>query len=231
MKFDDLHMIEQTMSTHITEVEALYWLLEDAVYKDKSSKMQSILEILLYIVKYKPELIRDGLQAPHRERLKILSLEILGNTSIREKEAVSIKPSINPKKIPFKLESELKEYLVKHKDKLSKALNDQIRIVGVEVEADAEGEYRCDIVAESTSTFYPIELKINQSTHAVVSQCSKYCYYFYRKLRYNHFKKVQGIVITNGADAWSVNELRREGHWVYIITPISDTDITLDRVR
>ena len=84
---------------------------------------------------------------------------------------------------------------------------------------------------ESKNHFYPIELKIAQGNHAVVSQCSKYCYYFYRQLRYDRFKKIQGIVIGNGYDAWSINELRREGHWIFTIVPDGDKNIKLKRVE
>ena len=89
--------------------------------------------------------------------------------------------------------------------------------------------YRCDVVAESKTRLYPIELKIAQSTHAVVSQCSKYCYYFYRKLRYDRFKYVQGVVLSNGFDAWSINAIRQEGHWILKIVP-TNSGIKLLRV-
>jgi len=228
MKFDNQHLIEQALATYIQEVEVMYWILEDAVYKNQPDKARSLLTMLLYIAKYKPDLIQEGLKAPHRERMKTLSHEILEKCSIQKREAISIKSPIKPKKIPFKLESELKEYLVQNQSRLSEAFGDTVKVTGVEVET--EGDYRCDIVAESDSTFYPIELKIAQGTHSVVSQCSKYCYYFYRKLRYDRFKKVQGVVIANGFDQWSVNELRREGHWIYEIVP-RDEEIVLSRIE
>jgi RecB family endonuclease NucS len=228
MKFDDEHLMNQALNTHVKEVEVLYWILEDAVYKNQSEKARSILVMILYIAKFRPELIQEGLQRPYRERLKVLSHEILENCSIQKREAISIRQPIQPRKIPFKLESELKDYLIKNADKLCEALRDRIKVTGSEVET--EGDYRCDIVAESDETLYAIELKIAQGNHAVVSQCSKYCYYFYRKLRYDRFKKVQGVVIANGFDQWSINELRREGHWIYEILP-QDEGIDLARVE
>ncbi len=222
-------MISQTLATHECEVEVMYWMLEDALYHGNKDRAKIILNLLLYIGKYKPELIQSGLKKIQRTRLKEIIHEIHENVATQKREAITIKTPISSRDIPFKREKALQEHLSKNKNILEEALGDRLRIVGLEVETD--NDYRCDIVAESETKFYPIELKIAQSTHAVVSQCSKYCYYFYRKLRYNHFKEVQGVVIANGADAWSINELRREGHWVYTIAPVSDTDITLVRVH
>jgi len=229
MILNDKRMIQQALRTHTEEVEPLYWLLEDALHAGKTDKAKSLLEILLYTGKYKPPVVKDGLRPAHRDRLKQICYELLGNGAVREETAITMKPALASRKIPFKLESELQSYLVQNKDLIGRAVGEDVKIVGVEVKVDED--YRCDIVAESKERCYPIELKIAQGNHAVVSQCSKYCYYFYRKLRYGHFKLVQGVVIMNGADTWSINELRREGHWVYMIIPISDTAITLERIH
>jgi len=228
MKLNDPHLIDQTMNTHKSEIEVMYWLVEDALYKGQSGKAKMILEMLLYVGKYKPELIQSGLKLVQRTRLKEITHEIYENATTQRREAITIKPPTQSKTIPFKLEKKLQNHLSEHKHILEKALNDRIRIVGLEVEVD--DDYRCDIVAESETKFYPIELKIAQSTHAVVSQCSKYCYYFYRKLRYDRFKEVQGVVVSNGFDAWSINELRREGHWIYEMVS-QDNSLTLSRVQ
>lgn len=228
MQLNDKFMIAHATKTHESEVEVLYWMVEDALYKGKPGKAKALLQSLLYLGKYEPKLVQYGLQPIQRIRLKEIIHEIHEDTTTQRRETITVKPSIQSRAIPFKLEKELQNYLSEHKTILEDALSDCLRIVGLEVETD--DDYRCDIVAESPQKFYPIELKIAQSTHAVVSQCSKYCYYFYRKLRYNHFKEVQGVVITNGADTWSINELRRAGHWIYIIVPTSDTDISLERI-
>lgn len=228
MKLDHPHMLDQTMKTGVREVEVLYWLVEDALYHGNPKKAKEILQFLLYIGKYKPELIQSGLRPIQRTRLKEITHEIHANVTTQRREAITMKPPIQSASIPFKKEKELQKYLSEHKSVLEEAFSDRLRIVGIEVETD--DDYRCDIVAESSQKFYPIELKIAQSTHAVVSQCSKYCYYFYRKLRYSLFKEVQGIVVSSGFDSWSINELRRAGHWIYTIVPTSDTDITLRRV-
>lgn len=229
MKLNDPHLIEQTMKTFKSEVEVMYWIIEDALHQGKQDRAHGMLELMLYLGKYKPELIQTGLKPIQRVRLKEITRAIHENVIIQRHEAITMKHPIQSRKIPFKLEKDLQKHLSEHKDILENALGERLRIVGLEVETD--DDYRCDVVAESSQKFYPIELKIAQSTHAVVSQCSKYCYYFYRKLRYNHFKEVQGIVVSSGFDAWSINELRRAGHWIYIINPISDTDITLERIH
>ena len=218
-------MIEQSLNTNIKELEPIYWLIEDSVYKNDIPKAKSMLTVLLYIAKYNPKLITQGLQVPYKQRLKQLSQELLNGHFLQKIEAIEIKSAIESRKIPFKLEKELKDYLVEHPEKLSNVLEENIRITGVEVDTDFE--YKCDIVAESSDKFFPIELKIGQGTHAVVSQCSKYCYYFYRKLRYDRFKQIQGVVIANGFDSWSINELRRNGIWIFDIVPENEKDISL----
>lgn len=227
MKLNDPFLIDQTMKTFENEVEVMYWIVEDALHQGNRNKATGMLQLLLYIGKYKPELIQTGLKSIQRTRLKEITHEIHENIITQKRQAITMKHPVLPKKIPFKLEKHLQKHLSEHKYILEDALGERLRIMGTEVETD--DDYRCDIVAESSQKFYPIELKIAQSTHAVVSQCSKYCYYFYRKLRYNHFKEIQGVVITNGADAWSINELRRAGHWVYTMTPQGDS-ITLSKV-
>lgn len=227
MKFNDTRLIKQAINTNIKELEPMYWVVEDSLREGYTLRAEGMLHSILYVAKYKPEALQ-GLQPQQRQRLGILVQEILGKKSIKKSEVITLKQPVNPRKIPFKLELELKSYLVEHSRILSEALEDSIKITGTEVET--EEDYRCDIVAESSNKFYPIELKIAQGTHAVVSQCSKYCYYFYHKLRYDRFKVIQGVVIANGYDAWSINELRKEGHWIYII-PTSDTDITLERIH
>lgn len=205
MKLSDPYLIEQTMKTFKSEVEVMYWIIEDALYQGKGSKARSVLELMLYIGKYKPELIQTGLKPVQRTRLKEIIHEIYENIITQKREAITMKHPIQSRKIPFKLEKDLQKHLSEHKSILEEALGERLRIVGIEVETD--DDYRCDVVAESSQKFYPIELKIAQSTHAVVSQCSKYCYYFYRKLRYGHFKEIQGVVISPGFDAWSIMSL------------------------
>lgn len=230
MELNDPYLIEQTMRTFECEVEVMYWVIEDALCRGNRPRANGMLELLLYVGKYKPELIQAGLKPIQRARLKEITHEIHENVIMQRREAITMRHSIQSRKIPFKLEKDLQKHLSEHKCILEDAFGENLRIVGLEVETD--DDYRCDIVAESSGRCYPIELKIAQSTHAVVSQCSKYCYYFYRKLRYNHFKEVQGVVISSGFDAWSINELRKAGHWIYTIVPNdSDTKIALERIR
>ena len=220
-------MIQQALDTTTGELETMYWIVEDSLYEGKKSRAMNVFTSLLYIARYRPRMIKDGLREAQRERIKELCQELFNGKSVQYQNHVTVQPAINPRKIPFKQEYELKMHLASHPDILSKALDDRIRIVGTEVETDFE--YRCDIVAESPEVFYPIELKIAQGTHSAVSQCSKYCYYFYRKLRYDRYKKIQGVVIASGFDDWSVNELRRVGHWIFTIIPESD-GISLERI-
>jgi hypothetical protein len=229
MKLDTPSLIDQAHRMHPEEMEPLYWIIEDALVKGETGRAESAFGIMLYAAKYNKELISKGLRPTYQQRLKEISFELFGKGVPTERKAVVVKQAVAASPLPFQKEAELQLYLAEHPELISKALEDEIRIVGTEVETDCG--YRCDIVAESDNTFYPIELKIGQANHQVVSQCAKYCFYFYRKLRYSFFKPVQGVVIANGADDWAINELRRQNMWVFIVRNSQDDSlVTLDRV-
>ena len=221
-------MIRQAEDMFQSEMEPLYWKVEDALHQGNQEKARNLFSILLYAAKYNSKLVSSGLKPGHRRRLKELSYELFEDFVPKNGKSIEIRRSIDPVKLPFVKEAELQEHLQTHPDILSRALGEAVRVTGIEV--DVGYDYRCDIVAEGEK-FYPIELKIGQTNHAVVSQCIKYCYYFYRKLRYNLCKEIQGVVIGNGFDPWSVNELRRENIWIFRIVPLPNNDITLSQVR
>lgn len=181
MQLDNEHMISQTLATTIEEVETMYWMTESAIYKGDIKQAKIVFEFLLYLAKYKPAFIQKGLQKPYRARLQQISHELYEKSVPKKETSIVIRPAVKPQKIPFKKEAELREYLADHPKILSKAIGQDIKVTGTEIETD--DDYRCDIVAENGKYLYPIELKIVKGTHQVVSQCTKYCYYFYRKLR------------------------------------------------
>lgn len=220
MLLNNLHEIEVARKTTVGEVEVLYWIVEDSLYKNKPDLAKDMLYGLLYIMKYNPLLIQKGLNETYRIRLKQLIHEVFSGTYKKEYPSIIMKPPLEPRILPFEKEKELREYLWNHPEKLSEVIGEKIKITGREVETDCE--FRCDLTAENKDMFYPVELKIVQANHQVVSQCAKYCYYFYRKLRYERFKKVQGILCANGYDGWSINELRRNGIMIFSISPDKD---------
>lgn len=228
MRLNNSDLIEQALSTTAPEVEPLYWVVEDSLYGGKIGRAMGVLEILLYIARYNPRVVQEGLQKDHRRRLKEICHEMLGSCGLREYQPIIMRKAASPRPIPFSCEAELKQYIIKKPHILSDALRDNIKITGSEIETDCG--YKCDLVAESSNNFYPVELKIDQGDHAVVSQCSKYCYYFYRKLRYDRFKHLQGVVIARGFDDWSINELRKQGHWIFSLAPQGSEDVFLEPI-
>jgi len=216
---NNARMIRQAEYMFYTEMEPLYWTVEDAAFKGNQEKARNLFSILLYAAKYNPKLVSLGLKPVHRKRLQELSYELFADFVPKNSKSIEIRRSIDPVRLPFVKEAELQGYLQTHPEILSRALGENVRVTGIEV--DVGHSYRCDIVAEGKK-FYPIELKIGQTNHAVVSQCIKYCYYFYRKLRYSLYKEIQGVVIGNGFDPWSINELRREGIWCFTIRTMGD---------
>jgi len=227
MTLNNPGMIRQANKMFYCEMEPLYWKVEDALRLGNIEKARNLFMILLYAAKHRPELVSSGLKPGHRKRLKELSYELFEDFVPKNGKSIEIRQSIGPVKLPFAKEVELQEYLQTHPEILSRALGEDVRVTGIEV--DVGHDYKCDVVAEGEK-FYPIELKIGQTNHAVVSQCLKYCYYFYHKLRYNLYKEIQGVTIGNGFDSWSINELRREGLWCFAIKPAKDHNIELARV-
>lgn len=228
-ELNDAVMIQKAKAFHVSAVEPLYWKLEDDLHDGRIEKASSSYNAMLYIAAYNKKVIAKGLRPVYRDRLKEIAYELHGNGEyiVKRGKQITIRHALAPRDLPFEKEHELQSHLAENPDILSEALGDRIEIRGIEVETDFD--YRCDIVARSDTTFYPIELKIGQATHQVVSQINKYCWYFYRKMRYGYFKPIQGVVVANGLDSWSINEIRKDGHWCFTINPTGGK-IKLDKV-
>jgi len=203
--------IESVSDITFSEIEPLYWSLEDSMYDNKFKTAKSIFNMLCCISKHKKALLFSVLSADKIKRIKQIGCEIYSGQSLVEQNFVEIKLPTSSKELLFKKEAELRDYIYNNPEVL---FDIDKKITKVRKEVKVEGGYSCDLTAES-DIFYAIELKLKQSTHSVVSQIDKYCFYFYRTLRYDHYKRVQGVTIANGYDVWSINELRRNGILVY----------------
>ena len=210
ISLDNDIMISQASKMHDLEMEPLYWKLEESIVHGHIDKAKNLFIIILYTAKYNKKLLK-ALQPGYKKRLQEISYELYSDYVPARNKSIIVKKAIIEIDLPFANESKMRDYLSIHPETLSKAFKDTLKITGTEIpcEYDNKNDYKCDIVAESEKYFYPIELKIVQANHSVVSQCSKYCWYFYRKLRYRAYKEIQGIVIANGFCDWSINELRR----------------------
>lgn len=223
----DPRSIQQAKKIHYLEIEPLYWALEDAIYDNKIERAKSIYEIFLYIVSYNKKVL-NALKTPFIDRLRSIAFELYGDgDNLIKRRDILIRHQVSPVSIPFSSEKELNDYLCKNVCILSQALNDDVELYGTEVLV--ENNYRCDIIVRGKKV-YIIELKITQGTHQVVSQINKYCYYFYRKLRYDRYREVQGVIISNGLDAWSINEIRKDGHLCFVMLNRNGNDIKLEKI-
>ena len=222
----DKKLIERALSTPVELVEVLYWKLEDFLFDGKTAHAKWMHEDFLYLAKYNPGAMRH-LPSERMERLKEISFELYGDFVPKKRMPVEIKPAIQ-NKIPFEEEEDLEDFLCDNWGIVQNALG-RVEFFGRQVLSG--DEYKCDIVATSSEMFYPVELKVRTADHRVVSQCAKYCFYFYRQLRYDRFKKIQGVVCCPGFDEWSLNELRREGVWCYLILPDERNRIRLERIQ
>lgn len=222
---DEQKMIDEVLSYHPKEIEPLYWLVEDSLYSNNMKLAKSVYKHLACLAKHKKSIIQENLKPVYMERLKLLAYQLFGDVVYEPKKPISVRMSSNCRAIPFPKESDLRDFLAKNKNILSCAYNDKIDFIEVEVLTDFD--YRCDILAESENKCYPTELKIGQATHAVVSQIDKYCQYFYRKYRYAMHKNIQGVVIANGFDSYSINTLLKNGIMCFEVMPDKNDIISL----
>lgn len=212
---------QSILKDHPSILEPLYWAMEDAIYKNDIKLARAMYVDFAYFAKYrKDDLVRE-MKPAYLDRLKVLAYELFEEKSMKERKPVTLKAASQSTTIPFDKESQLRDHLAVSPHILSDALDEDVSIMDTEVLT--ENDYRCDILASSETHYYPIELKIRQANHAVVSQITKYCFYFYRRFRYSFHMPIQGIVIAAGFDAWSINELRREGIWIFDIHPDGDS--------
>lgn len=219
-ELNNQEIINRTLQSHVLEIEPLYWVLEDSLYKGDRDRAKAAFHLLLYTAKYRPDLIASGLRPKQRDRMQEICEEMNGQPSKKKILPIAIKFASNPKQLPFTKEQELQTFLHYNSMILDAAFHDKVFIRGTEVSTDSG--FKCDLVAEGNKIFYPIELKIGQADHRVVSQIEKYLDYFYRTLRYSLYKELQGVVISNGFCSWSINELRRRGIWIFDIFPDND---------
>lgn len=225
----DDRLIEQAKKTHVIELEPLYWILEDAITDGKIEIAKSVYDSFLYLAEYNKSILPQGLQPAQIYRLKQIAYEIYGNGSyICKKQEIVMRQSISSTKIPFEKEDDLRNYLASRPNILSNAFKDDVVIKNTEFIIDHN--YRCDIIAQSKKKLYIVELKIVKANHQIVSQINKYYHYLYRKLRYGRYQDIQGVIVCNGLDSWSVNEIRKDGHWAFTIVP-KNKDIYLERIQ
>lgn len=221
-------MLDQIDKMHVSEIEPLYWILEDALESNNKKRAEGIFNLLAMTAKHRKQLIADGLHEAQRERLQKIAFELFEGESTVTRKSVEIKMARSSKPLPFQKEKDLEEWLSNHEEVLSSSLGERIWLVGRQVKTDFD--YACDLVVEGDQYFYPIELKIGQTNHSVVSQIQKYCFYFYRKLRYDRYKPIQGVVIGNGFDTYSINELRKSGIRIFDLFPADRHTVELREV-
>lgn len=223
---DDPDKIESIDRITVPEIEVLYWNMEDSLSAGNKKEAETFFDMFCYIGKYRKELLIEGLKKSHIKRLKNISHELYGNNLTSEQSPITELLPIPPIDIPFEKEKDINDFLYNNPSVLQEAIGEQGIITGREVEIES---FKCDIVFETETKLYAVELKKVQADHKAVAQLDKYCHYFFRRMRYNFFKEVQGICIANGFCCWSINEFRRRNHWIYYMVP-SENGIKLRRI-
>lgn len=220
LDIDDPELIEEVLTYHPQEIEPLYWIIEDSIDKRDVKLAKSVHKAFTCLAKYKKAILSDNLRPIQMKRLKEITLELYGGASYKERCPITIKEGSCVRPIPFEKESQLRDYLVSNLGLLSEAFGEAIKYAEAEVKTNFE--YRCDILAHGENVCFPTEIKLRQANHSVVSQIEKYCHYFYKRFRYALYKDIQGVVIANGFDPYSINELRRNNIWCFEAIPHQD---------
>ncbi len=112
--------------------------------------------------------------------------------------------------IHFRKQSELIKAICREKDNLKIHLQaeDDFYFVGLEQETKFGN---VDLVAQDKDTIYPIEVKKSGARHDVIGQIDKYMIHFKLKLINKIYSCVKGVVIANGFDEYTLQELYRFG--------------------
>lgn len=207
MELNNPLKIEIAQKTIKEVVEPLFWKLEDCLYDGENDLATAIHLDFVYMAQYNPDVLRSGLKPKFLKRLKEITMDIYGGTYKKEIKGITILKSIPESTLPFKKESELRDYLANNFSIIQDHLGSDVKFYGTEVPLE-EG-FKCDIVAENKTKKFIIELKVESTDHGVVSQVDKYLFYMYRRLRYGLYRELQGVVIAPGFDQFSLNELRK----------------------
>jgi len=117
-----------------------------------------------------------------------------------------------------------KEYTLLQRDLIKKILSTPKALLDIlninklafiEEEFPTDGEERVDLVVSDTDTvIYPIEIKVGRANHETIGQIRKYVNFFWRRLNYKKYYKVQGVVLAGSYDSITMKELKREANIV-----------------
>ena len=107
-------------------------------------------------------------------------------------------------------EWELVKLICKNLHTLKPFLGKNIKVKSIEHETYQSD--RCDVVIMNNDEkiLYPIELKLNKATHAIVGQIDKYCIHFKSQLIKKMYEKVKGVTIANSYSPYAINELLKK---------------------
>ena len=84
-----------------SEMEPLYWSLEDSLLEGRVKRAQAIYGVIAYAAKCDRQIVAAGLREPHRRRLKELTHELFGDGGAKKKTSIVMRPPISPVPLPF----------------------------------------------------------------------------------------------------------------------------------
>jgi hypothetical protein len=187
--------LSYSLTGNIEKTKMYFELIEGCMDKEEDKKI-----LLKYLNQYK------------LNELKRIRREIEIGKPIQEFEPITpIEENIEPTEHDLKLEKQLVKLSYYSLEKLNKFLGEELVGKGIERETYHTGG-KCDMVLQNNErTIFPIEFKLNQATHAVVSQIDKYCMHFKLELIYKLYDNVQGVVIASSFSKYAINALLKRG--------------------
>lgn len=154
------------------------------------------------------KILQQYLDKEKLKELKRIKKEVESGNPIEELESINpIDDNIEPSANDLKLEKQIVKLSYYNLQKLEKFLGKNLECKGIERETYLTGG-KCDMVLQNDQgTLFPIEFKLNQANHSVVSQIDKYCLHFKLQLIYKLYNRVQGVVIASSFSKYAINAL------------------------
>lgn len=190
------------------DVETLYYFLNYYYINNNQEKSKHFAKILKPI--YLED--RDQFKCLYPEKIRRLNIMIKSITdnlpvyNVILNEFSSFNKSISfGSNVEIKEEEDLKREIINNEDKISKLLNMDIRLYGIEFPTKY-GD--CDLVFKGENSIVVIELKNDEADHSILGQVLKYGKYFLEKTSMKHWDYVYGITIAKKYNQYNLSQIK-----------------------
>lgn len=193
-----------------TVIETLYYFLQNSVLLGEKQKAKAYLGLLRheFVIEPKSFVLLDDEKMLNLQKYGDIVDSDLFITNIDFKENIN-EYEFKRDEEKVKKENELRKMVLKQDIKSLIQADDTFRYTEIE----AKTKYgRVDILGRDKDTLFVFELKKEHARHDLIGQIHKYVICYKLKLIRKMYKKVQGVVIANSFDNFTLNELKHNGH-------------------